>query len=874
MGLFSKLFASANDKQINRLGKIADKVLALEDEFKTKSNAELRACTDAFKARYKKGESLDSLLPEAFATVREASARVLNMRHFKVQVMGGVALHEGRIAEMYTGEGKTLVATLPAYLNALTGEGVHVVTVNEYLAKRDAEWMGKIYKFLGLSVGFICALQNPSEKRQAYASDVTYGTNSEFGFDYLRDNMVSKKEHLVQRGLKFAIVDEVDSILIDEARTPLIISGSTDNMEEHYRQASAFADTLAGPQPDSENEEEREGDFAIDEEKNTITLTESGVKKALEFYHVNAEEFDLDPNLYSHIRYAIKAHFLLKKDKDYVVLDGEVIIVDEFTGRLMIGRRYNEGLHQAIEAKEGLEVRNESKTYATVTFQNFFRMYDKLSGMTGTAKTEEEEFAEIYGLDVICIPTNKPVIRKDEGDKLYLDKENKYKGILADVLDCVERKQPVLIGTLNVKRSEEISELLNKNGVSHVVLNAKKYKEEAFIVAQAGRTGAVTVATNMAGRGTDILLGGNPEYSAKKDLEELGYSDEQIAEAVSFSDDISEEAKALRSKYEELYAKYALIAEKDAEEVRKLGGLRIIGTEKHENRRIDNQLRGRSGRQGDVGSSVFYLSMEDDLMRINTKDEFKASLAARRYDPEKPIEDKYVLEKIDEAQKSIENRNFGIRKLVLSYDDVLNKHRELIYSSRREILFADSVHDKILDYIPQVVWETVSEVVDYRTDYHSWDYDAINKELEKTLLPEGANALTLIIASEGNIDAVTDGVADRVKEEYEKKIKAYADQGLDFAEVEKAILLKVIDNCWISHLESMDNLRESVGLRAIGQVDPINTYRIEGREEFDAMIEEIKRRSTLILLKIEAEMRPAIKTYPKDVLNEENDSEE
>ena len=868
MSLFGKLFVSANEKQVRRLGGIADKVLALESKFSSKTNAELRECTEIFKERYQKGETLDSLLPEAFAVVREASARTLNMRHFKVQVIGGIALHEGRIAEMYTGEGKTLVATLPVYLNALTGKGVHVVTVNEYLAKRDAEWMGKIYKFLGLSVGVIHSEQSLAEKQKAYLCDVTYGTNSEFGFDYLRDNMVGSKNALTQRGLKFAIVDEVDSILIDEARTPLILSGSSGNEAAYYRKASAFAETLCPPSPDAEDEAEREGDFSIDEEKNTITLTETGISKALAYFGLEeSDEFELDTDLYKHIRYAVKAHFLMKKDKDYIVLDGEVIIVDEFTGRLMIGRRYNEGLHQAIEAKEGLEIRSESKTYASVTFQNFFRMYEKLSGMTGTAKTEEEEFSEIYGLDVICVPTNKPVVRVDEADRFYLDKENKYKGILEDVKDCVSRGQPVLIGTLNVKRSEEISEMLAENDIPHVTLNAKLYKEEAYIVAQAGKVGAVTVATNMAGRGTDILLGGNPEYSAKKELEEEGYGEEEIAEATSFAE-LPPEAEALREKYRSLYAKYAEIAAEEGARVRELGGLRVIGTEKHENRRIDNQLRGRSGRQGDVGSSVFYLSMEDDLMRINTKDDFKTYVKSKRFAPETPIEDKYVLERVDEAQKAIENRNFGSRKLVLSFDDVLNKHRELLYESRKEILLSDNVHEKILEYIPQTVAEEVIAVVDYSTDYRLWDYDALNAKLEKVILPEGSNVLNVSLASETNIDKVIDEVLEKTIEAYEKRIADLSARGIDFSQVEKAVLLRVIDDCWITHMENMDNLRESVGLRAIGQVDPINTYRIEGRAMFDEMIYDIKRNSALILLKIEEkdEERSKLKTYPEDVL--------
>lgn len=848
MGLFSSIFTSQNDKQVKRLSKIADKVEALEGVFSSKTDEELRECTNIFKERYNRGESLDSILPEAFACVREASARVLGMKHFHVQIMGGIALHEGRIAEMYTGEGKTLVATLPAYLNALTGKGVHIVTVNEYLATRDAEWMGRVYKFLGLTVGIIYAEQSEYDKRIAYNSDITYGTNSEFGFDYLRDNMAVDLNRVVQRDLVFALVDEVDSILIDEARTPLVISGFSSNEAEDYKRSAQFAKTLIPN--DSENEDEENGDFIIDEETNGITLTQSGVNKAEKFFKVKSIEEDLD--VYRHVRYAIKAEFMMKKDKDYIILDGEVVIVDEFTGRIMTGRRYNGGLHQAIEAKEGVEIRNESKTYASITFQNYFRLYTKLSGMTGTAKTEEEEFNEIYNLDVICIPTNKPILRVDEKDRIYVTKEGKINGILEEIKKCYEKGQPVLVGTLSVDKSEALSQLLKENSIPHTVLNAKEHKKEAEIVAQAGKFKSVTISTNMAGRGTDIMLGGNPEFVAMQRLIELGYSE---AEVQSIHGHNCEEYKEVKQKYAELLEEATKDALLDKEKVIQAGGLCIIGTEKHENRRIDNQLRGRSGRQGDVGRSVFFTSAEDDLLRINATEGFDSYISLKNFPVDKPIDDKYVFSRLEDAQKYIESRNFRTRKTVLSYDDVINSQRMVVYADRKKILMAESVHEKILSYIPDVVAEIVQDLLDYRYDYRFWNYEELNAKLEAKILPTGANALTMSLSAEMNIDAVIDGILAEVIRCYEDKkneINAMdCDGGLSFDEIEKKILLTTLDRKWQEHIEALEDLNTCIGLRAIGHYDPITSFQIEGMKMFDDFVWDLKKTVVLLCLKFE-----------------------
>lgn len=859
MGLFSSIFTSQNDKQVKRLSKIADKVEALEGLFAAKTDKELRECTDLFRERYKKGESLDSLLPEAFACVREASSRVLGMKHFHVQIMGGIALHEGRIAEMYTGEGKTLVATLPAYLNALTGKGVHIVTVNEYLAARDAEWMGRVYKFLGLTVGIIYAEQSEEDKKIAYNSDITYGTNSEFGFDYLRDNMSVDLNRVVQRDLVFALVDEVDSILIDEARTPLVISGFSSNEAEDYFRAAQFAKTLI-PNDSEDEEDEENGDFIIDEETNGITLTQSGVKKAEKFFKVESIEEDLD--VYRHVRYAIKAEFMMKKDKDYIILDGDVVIVDEFTGRIMTGRRYNGGLHQAIEAKEGVTIRNESKTYASITYQNYFRLYTKLSGMTGTAKTEEEEFQEIYNLDVICIPTNKPIQRIDEKDRIYVTKEGKINGILDEIKKCYESGQPVLVGTLSVDKSEALSEILKENNIPHTVLNAKEHKKEAEIVAQAGKFKSVTISTNMAGRGTDIVLGGNPEFVAMQKLAELGYSEEEIQ---SVHNPVTSEAFAeVKKKYDELLESAELDCASDREKVIAAGGLCIIGTEKHENRRIDNQLRGRSGRQGDIGRSIFFTSAEDDLLRINATEGFDNYIKQKDFPTDQPIDDKYVYAKLEEAQRYVESRNFRARKTVLSYDDVINSQRTVVYADRKKILMSSSVHDKILSYIPDVVAEVVQDIVDYRYDYRFWNYDELNQKLEAKLLPEGTKALTMSLAAEMNIDVVIDGIiltVIRCYEEKKERINALGENGVMlFDEQEKAILLSTLDAKWQEHIEALEDLNTCIGLRAIGHYDPITTFQIEGMQMFDNFIWDLKK--TVALRCLKAEVKVVVQEAP------------
>lgn len=853
MGLFSSLFASQNDKQVKRLSKIADKVEALEEVFAVKSDDELRACTELFKERYKNGESLDSILPEAFACVREASKRVLGMKHFHVQIMGGIALHEGRIAEMYTGEGKTLVATLPAYLNALTGKGVHIVTVNEYLAARDAEWMGRVYKFLGLTVGIIHAEQSEGDKKRAYNADITYGTNSEFGFDYLRDNMSIDPNKVVQRDLVYALVDEVDSILIDEARTPLIISGFSSNEAEDYLRSAQFAKTLIPHDPEN-TEDEENGDFIIDEETNGITLTTSGVKKAEKFFKVDSIEQDLD--VYRHVRYAIKAEFMMKKDKDYIILDGEVVIVDEFTGRIMTGRRYNGGLHQAIEAKEGVAIRNESKTYASITFQNFFRLYTKLSGMTGTAKTEEEEFQEIYNLDVICIPTNKPIQRIDEKDRIYVTAQGKTEGILEEINKCYESGQPVLVGTLSVEKSEALSDLLKEKGIPHTVLNAKEHKKEAEIVSQAGKYKKVTISTNMAGRGTDIMLGGNAEFEAKQKLATLGYSDEEISSV----HDSSQANSEIRRKYDELLEQSRKECAIDREKVIEVGGLCIIGTEKHENRRIDNQLRGRAGRQGDVGRSIFFTSAEDDLLRINATEGFDTYIKLKDFPTDKPIEDKYVYSRLEDAQKYVESRNFRARKTVLSYDDVINSQRMVVYADRKKILASESVHDKILSYIPDVVAEIVQDLVDYRYDYRFWNYEEMNEKLESKILPKGTKALTMSLSAEMNIDAVIDGILEQVLRCYEEKRNAINSLGgnqednkgaICFDDIEKRILLTTLDKKWQEHIEALEDLNTCIGLRAIGHYDPITSFQIEGMKMFDDFIWDLKKTVVLICLKFE-----------------------
>lgn len=875
MGLLNKIFLSTNDKQLKKLSHTADKIIGLLPNYAKKTDDELRRCTVAFKERLTKGETLDDLLVEAYAVCAEAVKRVLGFDLYKVQIMGAIALHQGRIAEMLTGEGKTVVETLPAYLNALAEKGVHIVTVNDYLADRDAGWMGGVYRFLGLTVGLIAPFQSNEDKRNAYKCDITYGTNSEFGFDYLRDNMYDSFDKVCQRGLNYAIVDEVDSILIDEAKTPLIIAGQVASAVELYSKADEFAKTLTRssyvPQKD-DNEKylDADGDFVVDEENGTISLTTAGVEKAEEFFGVDNIVDNIE--LYKHIRFAVKANFLMKKDKDYVVMDGEVLIVDEYTGRLMFGRRYNEGLHQAIEEKEGVEIQGESKTFASITFQNYFRLYKKLSGMTGTAKLEEQEFLEIYGVDVVCIPPNKEVKRIDEPDKVFVTQEAKLKAIVSDISDCYHRGQPVLVGTPTVEKSEELSALLNKENVPHLLLNAKNHREEAMIIAQAGRYGSITVATNMAGRGTDIILGGNASFYAVKTLENQGYDPETIDKALHTAKlELTPEMLEITEKYQRERSKIADELNDERERVIEVGGLRVIGTEKNENRRIDSQLRGRSGRQGDAGSSIFYLSFEDDLLRIPYKDELEKYVESNGLRPTAIVQNSYIAHKIKNAQIDLEQRNYSIRKNVLSYDDVLNKQRESIYAERRNIMRASDVHEKILNYVPDYVSEIVQKTVDYRDDYRYWQYDELNAKLNSELNLQDSKVLTIGLAAEMNIDRIIDEFLRVTLEKYDAKIDSFSKVGYDFRLIEKSVLLSTIDSEWINQMDNMDNLRSCVGLKALGQINPVINYQIEGMKFFDDMIENIKRKTVQVLLKTDlVEINKEIEeldSYPDEILD-------
>ena len=834
------LFKGENFRHVKKLKKTADKIELLADSYAQLTNEQLQAKTEEFKKRISDGEKLESILPEAYATVREAATRVLGMRHFYVQLLGGIALHQGRIAEMATGEGKTVVATLPAYLNALTGKGVHVVTVNDYLATRDAYWMGKLYKFLGLSVGIVVPQMKVEDKRAAYSADITYCTNNELGFDFLRDNMVVRKKDKVQRELNFAIIDEVDSILIDEARTPLIISGRGGKSSDMYKMANSFARTL------------HEGDdFTIDEKEKAVSLTDDGITKAEKYFKVSNLSDIENTELYHHIQQALKAHNMMKRDRDYIVSDGEVLIVDEFTGRVMVGRRYSEGLHQAIEAKEGVPIRSENKTLATITFQNFFRMYSKLSGMTGTAKTEEDEFKGIYSLDVVTIPPNKPSMRVDEHDQIYTTVNGKMKAIIADIEKCYESGQPVLVGTVSVEKSEELSKQLRRLGINHNVLNAKMHKKEAEIIAQAGRYKAVTIATNMAGRGTDIQLGGNPEYQAKQKLEKDGYDPETIEAAASILPSDDEKVLKARQEYNRHYEAFKKICEQEKEQVIALGGLRIIGTERHESRRIDNQLRGRAGRQGDKGSTVFYISMEDDVARIFGGDKMKQIAELFRMDEDDAISSGIVTKQIERAQLMVESRNFSIRKQVLSYDDVMNAQREIIYKERGKVLDGLDVHDQILDMIDSLAEHVIETHADYKQDYKTWDYEAFNNALEQKMIPKGSNVITEKLASHYDVYKMKDAVLKIALKNYEDKIAKAKEQGIDWGEIERIILLKTVDAKWMDHIDQMDALRRGIGLRALGQRDPVLSYRQEGWNMFDDMIERIHGETASILLKIE-----------------------
>ena len=853
MGLFNKIFGSYNDRELKKIYPIADAIEKLEPEYAALTDDALRAKTEEFKARYNDGETLDELLPEAFAAVREAAWRVLGMKPFRVQLIGGIVLHQGRIAEMKTGEGKTLVAVLPAYLNALTGEGVHIVTVNDYLARRDSEWMGKVHRFMGLSVGLIVHGLTPTERREAYACDITYGTNNEMGFDYLRDNMALYKENMVQRGHAFAIVDEVDSILIDEARTPLIISGQGDKSTDLYEQADRFAKTLKITrikEMDAKEEQDTvDGDYIVDEKARTATLTQAGVKKAEQYFHLENLMDSDNVTLLHHINQAIKARGVMTRDVDYVVKDDQVIIVDEFTGRLMFGRRYNEGLHQAIEAKEGVKVERESKTLATITFQNYFRLYKKLSGMTGTAKTEETEFQQIYKLDVVEIPTNKPTIRTDLPDSVYKTEAGKFNAVIRQIEECHERQQPVLVGTISIEKSEHLSNLLKKKGIAHEVLNAKYHEKEAEIIAQAGKIGAVTIATNMAGRGTDIMLGGNPEYLAKAEMRRMGFPEEMIVESTGFGDTDNEEIIAARATFKELNEKYKAEIKPEAEKVKEAGGLFILGTERHESRRIDNQLRGRAGRQGDPGATRFYLSLEDDLMRLFGGDRINNLMEALGIDEDTPIENKMLTNSIESAQRKVEERNFGIRRDVLQYDDVMNRQREIIYSQRDKVLNGESVRDSIVNMIKESIAETVKTYTANDETHDDWNLDGLRDYYRGWLAGDDDFQYDAQGLEDLERQDLVDTLTDRAMSIYDKKEAQYG--GEIMRELERVILLKTVDRYWMDHIDNMDELRRGIHLRAYGQKDPVVMYRVEGFDMFDQMINAIREDTSRLMLTVQ-----------------------
>ena len=847
-----KLFKTYSEKEVKRVMPIVQKINDLEPEMQKLSDHELRAKTDYFKKQLADGKTLDDILPEAFAVVREASKRALGMRHFDVQLIGGIILHQGRIAEMKTGEGKTLVATLPVYLNALEGKGVHVITVNDYLAKRDSEWMGKLYKFLGLSVGLVIAGMGPEEKQKAYAADITYGTNNEFGFDYLRDNMVIYKNQLVQRGLHYAIVDEIDSILIDEARTPLIISGRAAESSDLYKKADNFVKRLEPKViveedvKDIEQEEDNEKyDYVVDLKAKSATLTQKGIKKAEEFFGV--ENFnDLENStLVHHVHQALKAHGVMKKDIDYIVKDGEVLIVDEFTGRIMYGRRYNDGLHQAIEAKENVKIADESKTLATITFQNYFRMYDKLAGMTGTAMTEAAEFEEIYNLDVVEIPTNKPMIRKDHNDIIYKNERAKFRAVVEDIKKSHEKGQPVLIGTVSIDKSERLSKLLDEAKIPHEVLNAKSHEKEAMIVAQAGKYGAVTIATNMAGRGTDIMLGGNSEYLAKEEMKKQRVPANLIEEANTYYETDDKDILQAREQFTKLVEKYEEKIKDEKKKVIEAGGLKIIGTERHESRRIDNQLRGRSGRQGDIGESIFYIALDDDLMKIFGGNAITKVYNTLGADENMPIQSRIISRAVENAQKNVEGRNFSTRKNVLKYDDVMNAQREIIYKQRREVLDGEDIHQNILNMVDSIAEDTVSVYTDYAENSKSLNVEGLNTEIQDTF---GLDMSEFVNNHKDDPNAIIDELKSEAHSKYDEKEEEITPEKM--RELERIVMLKVVDEKWMDHIDNMDELKDGIGLRAYGQQDPIVKYRMEGMDMFDEMIANIKLDVVKILMNI------------------------
>ncbi|MDO5557823.1 MAG: preprotein translocase subunit SecA [Clostridia bacterium] len=838
MGFLNKIFKPYSEREVAKLMPLVDKINSFENEISELTDEELKGRTEQFRKELKEGKTLDDILPEAFAVVREASKRVLGMRHFDVQLIGGIILHQGRIAEMKTGEGKTLVATLPVYLNALSGEGVHVITVNDYLAKRDSEWMGKLYKFLGLTVGIVINGMNPSQKKEAYSCDITYGTNNEYGFDYLRDNMAIYKNQLVQRKLNYAIVDEIDSILIDEARTPLIISGRANASSDLYKSANSFVRKLKSKviveediKDENQAEDNEKYDYIVDLKAKSATLTQRGIKKAEEEFKL--ENFnDLENSeLVHHITQALHANGVMKRDIDYIVQDGEVLIVDEFTGRIMYGRRYNNGLHQAIEAKENVKIADESKTLATITFQNYFRMYGKLAGMTGTAMTEEAEFQEIYNLDVVAVPTNKPLARLDKNDIIYKNEEAKFRAVINDIKESYEKGQPVLVGTVSIEKSELLSKLLKKEGIKHEVLNAKYHEKEAEIIAQAGKFGAITIATNMAGRGTDIMLGGNSEFLAKQEMKKLGYTPEMIEQANAFNETDDEEVISARKKYQELVEKHEKEIKEEKEKVIAAGGLKIIGTERHESRRIDNQLRGRSGRQGDPGQSKFYIGLSDDLMKIFGGDKITTVYNMLDADEDMPIESKIITNAVESAQKKVEGRNFSIRKNVLNYDDVMNVQREIIYKQRREVLDGENIKDNILKMINSTVESIVSE---YEQDGNIENKESLSQDIKTSLGIDFSNEL----GKDLKLDEIINKLQERVFEKYEEKEKEIGAEQL--RELERVVMLKVVDQKWMDHIDAMEELKNGIGLRAYGQKDPVVQYRMEGFDMFDEMINDIK----------------------------------
>ena len=853
MSVFRKIFKTYSEKEVKRVTPIVDKINSLEEEISKLTDSELRAKTDYFKEQLKNGKTLDDILPEAFAVVREASKRVLGMRHFDVQLIGGIILHQGRIAEMKTGEGKTLVATLPVYLNALEGKGVHVITVNDYLAKRDSEWMGKLYKFLGLSVGLVIAGMEPKEKQAAYNADITYGTNNEFGFDYLRDNMVIYKDQLVQRGLHYAIVDEIDSILIDEARTPLIISGrAADNTNDLYKKADNFVRKLTPKViveedvKDFEQAEDNEKyDYIVDLKAKSATLTQKGIKKAEEEFGLKNFNDLENSTLVHNVNQALRAHGVMKKDKDYIVKDGEVLIVDEFTGRIMYGRRYNNGLHQAIEAKEHVKIADESKTLATITFQNFFRMYDKLSGMTGTAMTEAAEFEEIYNLDVVAIPTNKPMIRKDENDVIYKNEKAKFKAIVESIKESHKKGQPVLVGTVSIEKSEKLSKLLKQEGIKHEVLNAKYHEKEAEIIAQAGKFGAVTIATNMAGRGTDIMLGGNSEYLAKEEMRRKKVAPELIEESNTYYETDDPDILKAREQFKELTKKYEEQIKEEKDKVIKAGGLKIVGTERHESRRIDNQLRGRAGRQGDIGESRFYIALDDDLMKIFGGDTITKVYNTLGADENMPIQSKMISKAVENAQRKVESRNFTIRKNVLKYDDVMNAQREVIYKQRREVLDGKNIHDNIINMIEYVADNLPTIYVE--GENNKLNIESLNNDIINIF---GIEMLDFIKEHKDNIEDISEELKKQALEIYKQKEEEITSDQM--RELERIVMLKVVDEKWMDHIDSMDELKNGIGLRAYGQKDPVVQYRLEGFDMFDEMINNIKVDVTKILMHIRA----------------------